>query len=165
PSEANRIKAGRQDLESLDGFDYVSQFVVVELSNGDVAPLTKAPIGSAAGWTAAVQADWSFDGRSVVLSNTFLPESTPSANRKQNRPCVAIVELATHSMTCVERIKGSTATGYEEGWHFVDDVRFAPQDNERILVYYYQQHGLPESTIYARSANGSWVAKSTVKNS
>jgi dipeptidyl aminopeptidase/acylaminoacyl peptidase len=157
PYSPNRIKAGRQDLEAKWPGSYVSEYVTIDLSSGDVTWLTQAPIGQLAGWDSAIAASWSADSQEVLLSNTFM---RPDANRPkelQNRPCTAILNLADHSMTCLEHTKGRTKDGFEEDWHYVTDVRFADGSNREATIRYFRQDGSRGSTTYLRSGQ-SWKA-------
>jgi len=156
PSSAVRIEAGQQNVGAFDGLRYVSEFVLIDLSSGETRPLTGAPIGDSAGWVHAAQADWSADGHEVVLSNAFLPLHVHDAHDPLNRPCVAVVDIASGSMTCLERLKGQTAAGYEEGYRYVESVRFASGKSERVMVNYQLPGGTRGTTTYIRLNDGSW---------
>jgi hypothetical protein len=51
----------------------------------------------------ALIAAWSHDEREVALSNTFVPlnAATSTGHARLTRPCVVVVQLATHRVECV----------------------------------------------------------------
>jgi len=53
-----RIRAGPQNPYALNGLRDVSQYVLIDLATGEIKPLTKAPIGNAAGWWGTTRSDW-----------------------------------------------------------------------------------------------------------
>lgn len=166
PSGSGRIKAGPQN-QSLDGYHYVSEYVLIDLLNGEVKALTNAPIGEAAGWWGFEKARWSNDGNSIALSNTFLPLKTGEPNDKLNRPCVAVVDLVKADLSCVQSLKGQTRTQngyeYEDGYQLVDNVRFDSKTEKRVSVDYYRADESRGSTSYTRQDDGSWVANPTAE--
>jgi dipeptidyl aminopeptidase/acylaminoacyl peptidase len=152
-----RIRAGRQDAEALEGFMYVSQYVVIELSTGKVTPLTDAPIGNNAGWwSGGLSAGWSSSGETVVLSNTFLRFNAPRSDGLPTRPCTAVVDLVKATATCLEPLKGKTKSGWEDGVHFIEGVHFTSDDGRRVTVDYEELSGSKGSTSYLRSQDGLW---------
>lgn len=165
PSSQNRIRAGRQDVEAFEGQADVTQFVLIDLLTGETKPLTEAPIGDAAGWWQAARAGWSADGHQVVLSNTFLPPQRHDAHGQLNRPCVAVVDLVTSSVTCLERVKGQTAEGYEESYQYIENVRFASGSSVQVIVNYQLPGGTRGTMNYIRSDGESWRSGSPPKES
>jgi dipeptidyl aminopeptidase/acylaminoacyl peptidase len=97
---------------------------------------------------------WSSDGQAIVLPGTYLKskENAPS------RPCVAVVDLASNTATCVEILKGKTETGTEEGFHHIEEARFLGGDKQRVLVRFHSHDDffLIGATDYRRSAKGAW---------
>jgi len=171
-SDPSRIRAGRQDLEALDGHEYVSEYVVIELSTGKVKSLTNAPIGQNIGWWSGVpSANWSPDGQSVVVSGTFVAPKTSETDQQLNRPCVAVVDLAKGEVACIKRLKGKakTKSGYEDGYHSIQSVRFSRGSSRELTVDYWEMAhsgGLPgdwskRSTTYMRSDAGMWRVVAT----
>jgi dipeptidyl aminopeptidase/acylaminoacyl peptidase len=161
PASSRRIKAGPQNL-SLDGFEYVSEYVLISLLTGEAKPLTNTPIGDAAGWWGFLRAGWSADGKSIALTNTFLPLNAQKPSETLDRPCIVVVDLARHDLSCLERLKGQTKTRngyeYEDDYHLVDNVQFAHETRQRVIVDYYLADESKGSTSYVRSADGSWTA-------
>lgn len=150
-SSPYRIRAGRLDIHS--GTSPATQYVRIGLRTGSVQALTDAPTSNDAGWWAGGNPSWSNDGEAILLPGTFLKskETVPS------RPCVAVVDLASNTSSCVETLKGSTETGVEEGYHLITDARFIRGDKQRILVSFFNHRdGSPETTEYRRAADGAW---------
>lgn len=153
-----RIKAGRQDLSAIDGQLYVSEYVVIDLCSGKVKPITNTPIADAAGWESFPSADWSADGQFVVLSNIFVPSNADTSLSQLSRPCVAVVDLVKGSTSCLERMKGYSSDRYEEGFHWINSVRFVPGSDSQVIVSYSMVDGPLGSTTYERASDQSWTA-------
>jgi len=151
PSYPFRVRAGRQDPEALNGEADISEYVLIDLASGRITPLTCAPTGSIAGWLGPITADWSADGKAVVMSDTFLPAEAQSAGTGSNRPCVAVADLPTGKLTCVERRREQTEQDDQEQWRA--DAHFVSGKADRVIVRY-ESGG---STIYVRSPSG-WRA-------
>jgi len=150
-SSPYRIRAGHLDIQS--GSTSASQYVRINLKTGSVQPLTDAPTGNDAGWWSLASPSWSSDGQAVLLPGTFLKskETVPS------RPCVAIVDLASHTRTCVEMLKGQSESGVDEGYRLIKDARFIRGDKERVLVSFLNHRdGSTETTEYRRTADRTW---------
>jgi dipeptidyl aminopeptidase/acylaminoacyl peptidase len=153
PTSPHRVRAARQNPYAVNGRMDVSEFVIVDLTNGNVKHLVGAPIGNMVGWAGGSFANWSNDGRSVVLSNTFLPADPRNKAEQFRRPCTAVADLVTEKLTCVERRKVQNEQDDEENWR-VDDIHFVSGSREKVTVHY-QSGG---STIYVESGDGSWSA-------
>jgi len=157
PGFERRITAGNQDLRAFDGGDLVSEYVLIQLSSGDVKPLTKAPMGDDAGWFGFEKAGWSSDGQFIALSNTFLPrnEQQGSENKQPNPPCVAVLNLAKNHFSCVEQMKSPDETDSR----LIEDVYFDQGLSDRLVVTYEVENGSQGghgSTNYLRSDDDSW---------
>jgi dipeptidyl aminopeptidase/acylaminoacyl peptidase len=159
PSFPFRIRAGRQNRDALNGMMDISEYVLIDLTTGRVKPLTNAPTGNNAGWVGSTTADWSADGKTVVMSDTFLLADAQSLGANANRPCVAVADLSTGKLTCVERRREQTEQDDQEKWRA--DARFVPGKSDRIIVRY-ESGG---SMTYLRSADGSWSAEGPVGES
>ena len=162
PTDAvHRIAAGHQNLDAFAGYNYVSEYVLIDLTSGKVSQLTDAPIGFAAGWSSfPSHPDWSRDGRAVVLSNTFVRANPQGLGGQQNPPCIAVVELLENRVNCVERLHGETNTndGHEIAHHVVRDARFVRGDNQRVRIDYWAADASEGSITYGQSSDGSWTA-------
>jgi hypothetical protein len=158
-----RIQAGRQDIGAIDGQLYVSEYVVIQLLNDEVKPLTHSPIGNAVGWEAFPAAGWSADGKFVVLSNVFVPPRGDAPRQEPRRPCVGVADLTNGSITCVESIKQFTSDRYEEGFHWISTVQFAHGLDSQVVIGYSQVDGPIGSTTYVRTSDQSWTTASGTK--
>jgi dipeptidyl aminopeptidase/acylaminoacyl peptidase len=122
------------------------RYVLIDLRVGSVRPLLDAPRGNEAGWFAYGNPAWSDDGKTVLLPNTFLE----AKNNNPSRPCVAVVDLAAHTPTCVESLKERS----EEGFHMIWAVDYTA-DGQRVVVTFGDV--VPQgSTQYRRSPDGLW---------
>jgi dienelactone hydrolase len=160
PSFPYRVRAGRQDSDALFGVHDLSEYVLIDLTSGSIKLLAHAPTGNNAGWIASSSAaDWSADGKSVVMSDTFIPADAQHTGATTNRPCVAVSDLSTGKLTCIERRHEQTEQDDQEKWRA--DARFVLGKSDRIIVHY-ESGG---STFYRRSSDGSWSAEGPVGES
>jgi dipeptidyl aminopeptidase/acylaminoacyl peptidase len=150
-SSPYRIRPGRLDLQSGD--DSANQYVRIDLQTGSVQALTGAPISDAAGWWARGTAGWSSDGQGVLLPGTFVK----SKDRKPSRPCVAVVDLASNSSTCVVTLRSTTEAPVEEGLDTIKDARFIGENSQRVIVVFknYRASSI-RTTEYRRGKDSSW---------
>jgi dipeptidyl aminopeptidase/acylaminoacyl peptidase len=132
----------------------VRQYVRIDLKTGSTQVLTDAPAGYEAGWETLGGPTWSSDGQEILLPGTFLA----TKDHSPSRPCVAVVDLASNTRTCVEMLKGHTQSGVEEGYHLIDSVRFVEGDKGRVLVTFHKHEDFSSlGTIeYQRTAVGTW---------
>jgi hypothetical protein len=129
-----------------------SWYVRIDLKTGSVQALTDAPIASDAGWWAYASPSWSNDGEEILLPGTFFR----SKNQAPSRPCVMVLDLPSHTHSCVEMLKAHTQTGVEEGYHAVDGARFVGGDKDRVKVSFHTQDWSLGTTEYRRIADGTW---------
>jgi dipeptidyl aminopeptidase/acylaminoacyl peptidase len=155
PSMPYRIKAGRQDLSAFEGFQYVSEYVWINLVSGEVRSLTSAPTGFSAGWWHIPEAKWSPNGHEVLLSNSFVQPGTPGPTAEKNRPCVVIVDLHINAISCLDRLKGVSEIGHEEGYGRLSDLRFA-EAGSKAIVTYGLLNGEERVLICPHTDDGSW---------
>ncbi|MGD0963287.1 MAG: hypothetical protein ABSA57_05230 [Candidatus Acidiferrales bacterium] len=169
PSSPYRIGAGSQRPESIDGQRDVSEYALIDVATGKIRDLVHAPIGSAAGWWGSIRSDWAFDGRSLVFSNTFLPPNSQDLSGQPNRPCVAVADLVTGRLTCIERLEAESSAGDTGGWRYIYASHFAPGNNGRVIVEHSEGVDGLGSTTFDRGPDGAWAAvpkmnESTVAN-
>ena len=150
-------RAGRQDLQTSMGQMLASEYVRIELHTGRVQSLLNAPTGMAAGWFELAPPAWSRDGEAVLLADTF----GVSAVQAPSRPCAALVNFVTHAASCIESLKGPTATGYEKDYRLIKELRFASGDKHRVIVNYDNMGGTESSTEYQQEPEGAWIAGKT----
>jgi dipeptidyl aminopeptidase/acylaminoacyl peptidase len=159
-----RITSGSQNLNALDGFEYVSEYVLIQLSTGMVKELTKAPLGDTAGWGGLANAAWSADGRLLALSDTFIPPSVQGLRSDPNTPCVAVLDLTNWHLSCVERIQAD----YEPDYRVIENVSFLG-DSGRLILEFEQEDAskgvVQGARSYLRSAAGPWVPMKTSEDS
>ena len=158
PSSAIQIRtSGPQDLWALDGFLYASEYVLIDLKTGGIKPLTNAPTGySTSNWGGQETAAWSHDGRSVLLSNSFIPRRVQDSREHLSPPCVTVIDVAASRVTCLERIEGGT---YKQGLQkFITDVAFTSEGSSEVTVNYVLRDGTRGSVNYSRANDGSWSA-------
>lgn len=155
PSDPYRVRAGPQNPEGFTGQRDVSEFVLIDLVTGQIEHLTRAPIGNTAGWVGLTNSDWSSDGRLVVLSDTFLP---PTENRTEKRPCVAVAEVTTNKLTCLEPLKIEVGGSNDEEHWRIHDVRFVSGEKSVVRIRYWGG----QAKIYALSSEGSWTIVNTI---
>jgi len=156
PTHPWKIRAGHQNLQALSGLTYWKEYVLINLLSGRVKPLTSAPEGIFAGWgLSAAAAEWSADGRSIVLPNTFLPPKSGLENKQPNRPCVAVVDLSSNRTMCIVHVSSQA----EEGWRFISGVGFAQHSRDRVMIKYATPNGSGQ-TSYLRVGDASWLEES-----
>jgi dipeptidyl aminopeptidase/acylaminoacyl peptidase len=143
-SDAYRIRAGHNSAH---------QWVRIDLQANSIQALTDAPESPTGTWARVFNSPrWSSDGQAVLLPGTFLKskENAPS------RPCVAVVDLALNARACVEILKGRTETGVEEGFHDIQEVRFASGDKKRVIVGFREQDESFRCTEYQQADDDTW---------
>jgi dipeptidyl aminopeptidase/acylaminoacyl peptidase len=162
-SAAYRIRAGRQNPNGFAGQRDVSEYVLIDLSNGEIKPLARAPLGNTVGWWGLSRADWSHDNRSVVLSDTFVPPKPQDITGEAHQPCVAVADIITGQLDCVERLEVQPP---REGRQFIDDVRFGGVGGNLLTIFYFGVDGATSgSRTYRKLADGSWVADAAIRDS
>jgi hypothetical protein len=161
PSSAIQIRtSGPQDLWAFDGFLYASEYVLIDLKTGGVTPLTNAPTGySTSNWGGLETAAWSHDGRSILLSNSFLPLGIEGSQIHPSPPCVTVIDVASHHLSCLEHIEGGT---YKDGpQKFITGAAFSTDGGNEITVSYLLHDGTSGASHYSKAKDGSWSASET----
>ena len=88
-----------------------------------------------------------------LLPGTFLK----SRNSAPSRPCVAVVDLSSNSVSCVEELKRHTETGFEQGYHAISTARFVGASKQHVLVTFSNPEDHSYGTIeYRQNADGVW---------
>jgi dipeptidyl aminopeptidase/acylaminoacyl peptidase len=150
-SSPYRIRAGQHELQLIGS---AHEYAIIVLKTGSIHLLTDAPIGTDAGWAGVKRPRWSGDGQAALLTNTFLNSST----NRPSRPCIAVVNIVSGSRTCLERMKGRTEKGLEDGYHLISTATFLDGDKQRVLVtfinYADQSAGC---TLYQQEDDGTWT--------
>jgi hypothetical protein len=161
-SSAYRVRARHQDPYAFMGQYDVSEYTLLDLRTGKAKSLTNAPLG--AGWGGHVHAEPSADGQAVVLSYTFLPPEREGV-LGQNRPCVAVVDLMSSSLGCVDIPKDGVPSANELTWRVVVDARFV-QGNKNLVLVTYQDDDDDDTTrsttCFVRQGDDSWRADASM---
>lgn len=152
------INAGAQDLDTLRGFSLVSQFAIIDLDKSTVTLPLNAPTGSAVGWWARLAPVWSGNSTAIALPNAFI--STGIGNPA---PCLGVLDLASGTTSCVERLQPSyTANGERSpGAENITLVRFSDPGGRALIVdtavngVGRDASGVAERQ-YTRSQSGGW---------
>jgi hypothetical protein len=151
-----RTRAGSQPATDLSP----AQYVLIDLSTGESAPLTEAPVG----WSAAYFADvftakWSADEREVAASNTFVPIGNSAGSHVANsplRPCVAVIHVDTRQAECVLQT-GKLRPG--EARNVLRDINWRMSDHVLELQYtVISGSNRSQVTHSFFNRNGSWIA-------
>jgi hypothetical protein len=91
----------RSDPTSLD-LMFHARYTLVDLKRNMARPLLNAPAGFTAGTAAPQEVFWSADGRTAIVSDTFLPLIDVDRNervQRTQRPAIAQVDLQTGETT------------------------------------------------------------------
>lgn len=164
PSTPTTVRAGRQDPYAFTGWRDLCEYVVIDLSSGKARSLSEAPLGNEAGWWAGrSRADWSADGKSIVLSNTFLKVKRGSSARV-NRPCTVIVDLLTGNGACVEHFEGGADVRTEEMWQPTENARFVHGNRDQVIMEWHHADP-PRWTTFIRQTDASWKAEASSRDS
>ena len=152
PSKGDRIHAGHLDTES--GIAPAHQFVLINIETGLAQPLTDAPLGYDAGWQGyGLHPSWSSDGQDVLLPGTFMR----SADHAPSRPCVADVNIASNTRTCLEILKWRHGAVVESGYHRIDGACFVKGNKDRVELTLTSREGHSAQRIeYRRTGDGPW---------
>jgi dipeptidyl aminopeptidase/acylaminoacyl peptidase len=156
-----RLRTGRQNPDASDGWRDLGEYVLIDLFTGRSRSLTHAPIANIVGWSGATHADWSADGHSILLSDSFLPPAKPGLDSKANRPCVVVADLTTDGLVCLDNPKKLTGSAGRPGWQRIVDARFAHGSKDLVTVTYSESRDLPWSTTFVRQTDGSWETDKT----
>ena len=138
---SHMLHAGHQDLSESNYFR-VDQYVRIDLGTGAVRTLIDAPSSAGVGWWTQGNPSWSSDGEAILLPGTFL-----SSDRQAALPCVAVVELLSNSVTCVERLKNQNSA---------DSMHFVGADRHRARVLFHEKDGGLGAMEYQQSSVGEW---------
>jgi hypothetical protein len=139
-SSPYRIRTGRDKP--------AHQYVRIDLKTSSVQSLTDAPTGLDAGWQGVGGPSWSNDSQAVLLPNTFLN----SKEHMPSTPCVAVVDLASRTRTCVQMLKHQTE---EKDVVLVVGAIFAGGNKKRVIVSTYQNASF-HNLEYQLISNSTW---------
>ncbi len=151
------------------------QYVAVDLRDGSMKPLIRAPLGWTFGYGDTIQVTWSPDGKKVLLTNTFLPldgVSEPERSRRL-RPCAAaVVDPRSDDSKCVAfsnfTAGGSKLVGASFGETSGDVVLSFWDKTERRYHYQsgsWQPSGLPTKPgeqVSSRAGASAGISRDTL---
>lgn len=129
PNDLRRISSA--DLD----FNRLVEFSIANLHNGSSHPLG-APMARQLGYFSKSKAEWSSDGKRVLLTNTFLP-LTPviAGSQERERPCVAVlVTVATMHLSCIAFYKSTPQFSDVLGGSQLKDASFRESDGDVALL-------------------------------
>lgn len=137
--------------------------VRIELKTGAIQPLIDAPPSGEAGWSPGGDygAVWSSDGEAILLSGTFLE----SKGGEAAPPCVAVLDLASHTSSCVEKLKARGGPNLElpEGYHNVMSAEFVEGDKNLVEITFSDRNEAAGTIEYQRTSRGDWEVVSERK--
>jgi len=154
PTEARlRLRPNDPNVTAESNRLRPNQYVAVNLIDGSVRPLIKAPLGWTLGYDDTTQATWSPDGKRVLLTNTFLPldgVSEPESLKRRRACAAAVVDPPSEDSKCVAfssfTAGGSKLAGASFG-DTSDDVVLSYWDKTERRYHYrsgsWQSSGLP----------------------
>jgi hypothetical protein len=129
-----QFRSGSQNLEVRETDFLAQQFVMIDLIKGTARPLLDAPIGSRGGYhRPRPVAVWSADGQRIALVNTYLPIESAESPLV---PCIAVLDVPTGKVGCVETLAAEGKDGYGERFTSVRDLHFDPNDGRRLIFSY-----------------------------
>jgi dipeptidyl aminopeptidase/acylaminoacyl peptidase len=136
------------------GHNTAQQFVRVDVRSGKITPFISAPTAGDAGWwwgSGIGGPKWSSEAHAVLLPGTFLE----SKDGKPSRPCIAVVDLASKSSTCVETLKARYKKGTELGYHTIMDAWFVDGDKHHVKVSFIDHNDESyQATEYTSTSEG-----------
>ena len=154
-----RLSPRQQNPNGFDGWSDVSRYALVDLATNSIKPLPLGPLGYEAGWVGLPYTDWSKDGASIALTDTFLDRDGADSHTVPIRPCAAVIDVKKNQANCVELVLGDKSNGeHEDGYHLIDGIQFDPQSKERVTLKYIYPGDASAMISYTRSSSGSWIA-------
>jgi dipeptidyl aminopeptidase/acylaminoacyl peptidase len=150
PGESLRFVADQANGDSKERREI--QYVLVDLQTGKSSILVDAPFGFDLAYYDDPQAVWCPDERYVALVNTFMPFSKSEGHKL--RPCIAVVEISTREIDCVQESAGRNPNTYLTTPE-VAKVKWGREGRE-LRVDYTSIDGSAEESRLFRSINGEW---------
>lgn len=134
-----------------------TRYTLVDLRSGKTSPLVNAPNAWAAGYADPNEANWSSDGKRLLLTNTFLPLAAvdESERSKRLRPCaVAVFNAASGQTSC---LAFSTYTNKKKS--SLLDASFSKTDDE-VLLHFWNSPDERTEELY-RHHDDTWTLVSS----
>lgn len=158
------MRAGSQDLQSLDGYSYVSQVRSIDLRSGDIQFSTNAPTAQSAGWFEAGRSEawWSPDGKVVVVSNTFTSSQIADSQGQAGiqHPCAATAVVQDSVGVCLDKLNSRDLDSADAASGAIQHVGFLR--NPRGVAFDYKlPNGATQTLTYTVSPSGVWSLRGT----
>ena len=151
PGSTSGIQVGPQDPQSLKS---AQRYVRINLDLATEIALTAGPTGNSAGWYSAAGPNWSSDGTQIVLADAY--PSTGGANPQ--RPCVVVIDLSSHSQSCVQPLYAPAENESETGYFIPFSVRYIGRTAHRIRMIVWDRSTGEDRTIeYEQTTAGGWT--------
>ena len=136
-----------------------AQYELIDLRNGSAKPLLNAPSGFLSQNGTPQVVFWTSDGKSVIVSNTFLPLDTGNQETDEERqlgPAIAEVDLASGKITEImpepyEAEGGNTSR---------ESITAIEWNREKSLLTVRKRVEGKESSIEFKRVNGAWQSES-----
>jgi dipeptidyl aminopeptidase/acylaminoacyl peptidase len=136
-------------------------YFLVDLKTGTKKQLFDAPKAIELGWYPSVDFDsaWSPDGKSIVLSNAFLPlneNDTKEMTERQKHPYVAVYRRDTQDISPIVPV----VSGARPDRNYLEDAFF--QDNQNVVLKFDQRmmnpplYVGPSVATFRQAPNGTW---------
>jgi hypothetical protein len=133
-----RLKPGNDYAFADENLYKASQWVVINLQNGQISPLVDAPAGRGLGYNVPTKAFWLADSRRAIVSNTFIPldhvRDERDRRKREQAPTVGFVDVTSRQIEPITYLRQS-AMGAKE-WYRVGDVTWDEAKNEITLRYH-----------------------------
>jgi hypothetical protein len=132
-----RLRPGNQYAFAEENRYKASEWVLIDLHNGQISSLANAPAGRGLAYDMVTKAFWLSGGRRVIVSNTFLPldglhGDVDRAKRRQS-PAVALADITNHTIKPITYLQQSDFSARVR--YKVSDVIWNDAKNELILRY------------------------------
>src|SRR6266478_6628979 len=128
-----------------------TQYAAIDLNSGKTTVLVNAPNAWALGSADMNQAAWSFDGKKLLLTNTYLSlegVDAPERSKRLHHCAAAIVELASKASSCV------VFSTYARAKKYLIAASFGESDTEVVLRFWNARDRTTQERYLYR--NGAW---------
>lgn len=155
------MRAGYQELGTT-GYVIATEYVIIDIRTGRITPINGAPTGVANGWFAiGAPLAWSDDSSALLLPDAY--PKPKRASQVVQRPCVAVFELRTRIMQCLEALRSMErrSGGPERGFFTIKSLRFMDHKSAKIALRYdlrgddYAPKGT-RTKIFVRGPDNEW---------
>jgi len=134
-----------------------SAYHLIDLTSGTKALLVNAPSGLNKDWNSYfLTANWSADGESLLLPDTFFPLEVTDPKEIAERgshPYIAVLRLKSGQLSKVLAVRA----GLDKERYAVNDARF--EDDRTLVVNFDRSYYLPDhppAAIFHQKADGGW---------